>query len=304
MQKESNMLRNVLGRIGDIAIGRVHDSTLIGETMQHWFPDFDREQVRRHEHWLCPDHMNAETGHFRMPVHSYVFQVSGKTVLIDTCNGNHKNRPDVGFSELHMLNTRYLERLAAAGVKPEQVDYVLCTHLHVDHVGWNTQLDNGRWVPTFPNARYVFSRTEYEATIEIAGTPGSPKFLRDVFEESIHPIVEAGLSDLVADGHELLGCVVMRPAPGHSPGHVRIELTSGGERAIFAGDLLHSPVQVPFWMWSSKMCWDRALAAQTRRTLLEDCAAQNALLLAGHFEAPYVGRIRQDGDTFAIAFGW
>ncbi len=297
-------MRDVLGRIGDIEIGRVLDSTLIGETMQHWFPDFDRELLRPHEHWLCPTHYNAETGHFRMPVHSYVFRVNGKTVLIDTCNGNHKSRPGFGFAELHMLDTSYLQRLASMGVRPEEVDYVLCTHLHVDHVGWNTRLEDGRWVPTFPNARYIFARTEYDATHLEASNAQTPEHLRNVFEDSIHPIVEAGLADLVDDNHDLLGCLLLRPAPGHSPGHVRIELRSRGELGIFSGDLLHSPVQVPFWQWSSVVCWDREMSAQTRRTLLEDCASLGAVLLSGHFEAPHVGHITEKAGAFAIDFGW
>lgn len=298
------MLRDVLGKIGAVEIARVYDSSLVGETMQHWFPDFDRALVREHEHWLCPTHYDAETGHFPMPVHSYVFELNGKIVLIDTCNGNHKNRPGFGFAELHMLETRYLERLAAQGVRPEDVDFVLCTHLHLDHVGWNTQFADGRWVPTFPNARYIFSRTEYEATKAEAARTGIPDFLRYVFEDSVYPIVEAGLADLVDDEHEIMNGLRLTPAPGHSPGHVRIELRSQGQVGIFSGDLLHSPVQVPFWWWSSIVCWDRELSAQTRRKLLEDCASEGAVLLAGHFEAPHVGRIRSRGDRFEIAFGW
>lgn len=298
------MLRNILGRIGNVEIGRVQDSVLLGETMQHWFPDFRADLVRPHEQWLFPDHYDPETGHFPMPVHSYVFTVSGKTIVVDTCIGNHKNRPGMGLAEMHMLNTRYLERMRGMGVRPEDVDYVLCTHLHADHTGWNTRLENGRWIPTFPNARYVIARTEFEDAKAAAAAPNSPAFVRNMFEDSIHPIVEAGLADIVDGTHDLLGCITLRPAPGHSKGHVRIELRSEGALGIFVGDLLHSPIQVPFWHWSSLVCWDPALAAETRRTLLEDCAEERAVLLSGHFAAPYVGRIRRDGSSFAINFGW
>ncbi len=137
------------------------DSYLLGETMQGWFPDFNRDAVKPHENWLCPTHYDAESGHFAMPVHSWLVRVGRYNVLIDTCLGNDKSRP--GLVEAHMLDTRYCHRMAELGVTTDDVDYVLCTHLHVDHVGWNTRLDNGRWVPTFPNARYVLSRTEYEA---------------------------------------------------------------------------------------------------------------------------------------------
>jgi glyoxylase-like metal-dependent hydrolase (beta-lactamase superfamily II) len=296
------MLKNVIGKIGEIEICRILDSYLLGETMQAWFPDFDREAVKPHECWLCPTHYDPESGHFAMPVHSWLLKVGGYNVLIDTCMGNHKSRP--GLMEMHMLANRYLERMTDCGVTPDDIDYVLCTHLHVDHVGWNTRLSNGRWVPTFPNAKYVFSRTEFEAAKAEAAHPDSPPFLKAAFEDSIFPIAEAGKAHLVDGVQEFLDCLTLRPAPGHSPGHVRIELNSRGERGVFAGDMLHSPVQVPFWNWSSRVCWDKAMSAKSRRELLEFCASENALLLPAHFEAPHVGRIRQSAESFSIDFSW
>jgi glyoxylase-like metal-dependent hydrolase (beta-lactamase superfamily II) len=296
------VLKSCIGRVGSVEIARILDSYLLGETMQGWFPDFDREAVKAHENWLCPAHYDAESGHFAMPVHSWLFRVNGQNVLIDTCMGNHKTRP--GLFEMHRLNNRYIERMAEAGCTPEDVDYVLCTHLHVDHVGWNTRLEKGRWVPTFPNAKYVIAKREYEAAKEEAANPNVPPFLKHVFEDSIYPVVESGRAFFVDGVHELLDALVIRPAPGHSPGHVRIELTSKGECGVFSGDLLHSPVQVPFWNWSSRVCWNKVMSSQSRRDLLEFCAEENALLMAGHFEAPYVGRIARKADTFAIKFGW
>lgn len=291
-----------LGRIGEVTVDRILDSYLLGETMQSWFPEFDREAVKVHEYWLCPTHYDPESGHFVMPVQSWLLRIVDKIVLIDTCLGNDKNRP--GLSETHMLTTRYLERLAAAGVHPEDVDYVLCTHLHVDHVGWNTRLIDGRWVPTFPNARYVFSRHEYETARQGAADPATPPFLRNVFADSVAPIADSGKVLLVDGVFELLDCLTVRPAPGHSPGHVRIELRSQGHVALFAGDILHSPVQIPFWQWSSRMCWDKEQAAVTRREALEFCVAENAMLVPGHFEAPHVGRIRHAQNLFSVEFGW
>lgn len=296
------MLKNVVGKVGNIEICRILDSYLLGETMQSWFPDFDRDAVRAYEHWLCPTHYDPESGHFAMPVHSWLLRVGSYNVLIDTCMGNHKSRPGIG--EMHMLENRYLERMADCGVSPEDIDFVLCTHLHVDHVGWNTRLANGRWVPTFPNAKYVFSRTEFEAAKEEAANPGSAPFLKAVFEDSIFPITEAGKAHLVDGVQEFIDCLTVRPAPGHSPGHVRIELNSQGERGVFSGDIMHSPVQVPFWNWSSRVCWDRAMSAKSRRELLEFCASENVLLLPAHFETPYVGRIKRSGESFSIDFGW
>lgn len=296
------MLHQVAGRVGGIEIGRVLDSYILGETMQGWFPDFDAEAVKPHEHWLCPTHYNPESGHFRMPVHSWIFQVNGHNVLIDTCCGNHKKRPVL--IEFHMLRTNYLDRLKDVGMRPEDIDYVLCTHLHVDHVGWNTKLDNGRWVPTFPNAKYVLSRVEYEAAKAAAENPNSMAYLKNVFEDSILPVVEAGKAELVDGIHELLDVLTLRPAPGHSPGHVRIELRSQGEQGVFVGDLVHSPVQIPLWRWSTRVCADPKMAAISRRELMEYCASENVLLLPGHFEAPHCGRIQQEQDSFSIKFGW
>ncbi len=292
----------MVGKVGTVEIGRILDSSLLGFTAQTWFPDFDRQLVEPHEQWLCPHHYDPECGRIPMPVHSWLLRVGDHNVLIDTCLGNDKERPE--FAEMHRLTNRYLGRMTELGLGPEEIDYVLCTHLHVDHVGWNTRLENGRWVPTFPNAQYVLSRKEYEAAKEEAADPGAPAFIRNTFEDSVHPVVESGKSCLVDDGYELLDNLTLRLAPGHSPGHVRIELRSGDATAVFAGDILHSPIQVPLWQWSSIVCWDKAMAAKARRELLEFCCAENAILIPGHFEAPHVGRIREAGNTFAIDFGW
>lgn len=296
------MLSKVEGRIGSVEVARIFDCALLGETAQNWFPDFDREAIRPHEHWLCPDHLDPETGRIPMPVHSFVLRTRHHTILIDTCVGNDKERP--GLGEMHRLSTGYLERLALAGVRPEDIDFVMCTHLHVDHVGWNTRLLDGRWVPTFPNARYVMSKLDFDAARDAAAMPQMPAAVRNCFADSVLPVVEAGQVEFVAGLHEMLDGFTLRPAPGHSPGHIRIELRSNGATGVFSGDLLHSPLQVPLWQLSSRVCWDKAMSARSRRALLEFCVETDAILLPGHFQAPHVGRIRADGDTFAIDFGW
>lgn len=290
-----------LGRVGDVEIARVYELTFMGQTAADFFPRFDREAIRAHEHWLCPDHFDPESLRIPMDVQSFVLKTDTHTIMIDTCCGNDK--PREGAPEFHRLTTKYLDRLAALGIAPEDIDYVMCTHLHIDHIGWNTRLIDGRWVPTFPNARYIVSRHEYENAAEEARTiPFAP--VRNGFEDSILPVVEAGLTDLVENDHELLGLLRLKPAPGHTAGNVQIELRSRGEKAIFAGDMLHTPLQVPFWNWSSKLCWDQEQASRTRRGLFEQCVEDNALLVPGHFRAPHVGRIREDGDTFRLVWGW
>jgi glyoxylase-like metal-dependent hydrolase (beta-lactamase superfamily II) len=296
------MLTNIKGKIGAVDVAIVLDSYLLGETAQSWFPLFDRDAVRPHEHWLSPRYYDPETGRIPMPVQCFVLKTPDHVILIDTCIGSHKERP--GVPEMHRLTTRYLERLAAVNISPKDVDYVMCTHLHVDHVGWNTVLSNGRWVPTFPNARYILSQVEFDATRDQSLHPDAPAFLRNCFEDSVLPVVEAGQTIFVNGVHEMLDGFTLTPAPGHSPGHVRIELQSKSELGVFAGDLVHSPIQIPFWEWSTRVCTDGKQAAATRRKLLEFCVEKNALLIPGHFEAPHVARIRDDHGRFAADFGW
>ena len=291
-----------VAKIGDVEVARIFDTVLLGYTAQAWFPKFDREALRPYEGWLCPVHYDRESGRFPMPVSSYLLRITGKNILIDTCLGNDKERP--GMPETHRLATCYLDRLSQEGLRPEDIDFVLCTHLHVDHVGWNTRLLNGRWIPTFPNAQYVVSRKEYEGFLAFLKRPATPQVDQNYYNDSVLPIVEADKMVLVDDFHEMLGCIRLVPYPGHSPNHVSIELRSQGSTAAFVGDLLHSPIQVPMWQWSTVIDTDQEQAARSRRKLLEFCCTENVLLVPGHFEAPYAGRIRPDGDTFSIDFGW
>jgi glyoxylase-like metal-dependent hydrolase (beta-lactamase superfamily II) len=294
-------MKQVMGRVGAVEVGRVHELTFLGQTAADFYPLFDRELVRNHEQWLCPAHFDRESLRIPMDVQSFVLTTERHTIVIDTCCGNGKSR--AGAPEFHMLTTGYLERMRTLGVEPEDVDYVLCTHLHIDHIGWNTRLVNGRWTPTFPNARYVVSKDEFKNATEEARTiPFEP--VRNGYKDSIAPVFEAGLVDLVQDDYELLDMLRFRPAPGHTPGNVQIELHSNSESAIFAGDMLHTPMQIPFWHWSSKLCWNAEVAAKTRRRLLEQCTEANALLVPGHFGSPHVGRIREAGETFKIIWGW
>lgn len=295
------MLARREGMVGAVEVARVFERSLTASAAR-WFPAFDREAIGNHEHWLCPDHLDAATGNFEMPVQSFVLRTDRHVILIDTCIGNDKDRD--GSPQMHMLNEPYLERLAALGLVPEDVDYVMCTHLHVDHIGWNTRLVDGRWVPTFPNARYVMSRVEYEATRTEAELAGTSPFLKNCYQDSVLPIIEAKRHLFVDGLDEMLGLITFRPAPGHTPGNLQMELRSRGECAIFAGDILHSPMQIPFWQWSSMLCADPAQSAASRRALLERCVEENALLVPGHFVAPHVGRIREDHGTFGIDFGW
>jgi glyoxylase-like metal-dependent hydrolase (beta-lactamase superfamily II) len=286
--------------IGDVRVTRVEEEVRPSFQPRDWFLDFSDEELEPHLAWLAPDYFSMASGRVISSIHTWVLRTRGRTILVDTCTGNHKDRP--GWPAFHMLDTPYLERLRAAGVAPEEVDLVLCTHLHVDHVGWNTRLENGRWVPTFPNARYLVSRKDHEHYARLAADPGTKALTRNTFNDSVLPIVEAGLATFIEGEEELADGLRLRPATGHTPGQVRLDLSSGGRMACFCGDVLHHPLQVPLWHWRSVVCSDPERACETRREVLEHCAESGALLLPAHFAAPHGGYVASRGPSFAITW--
>ncbi|XBS70137.1 MBL fold metallo-hydrolase [Acerihabitans sp. KWT182] len=225
-----------------------------------------------------------------LSVHSWLIDMGGLKILIDTGIGNHKPRP---FSALfHQLDNPFLQRLAAVGAAPEEIDFVLMTHLHTDHVGWNTRLSDGEWRPTFPKARYVLPRTD----LEFFFTPAGEK-RRMLFDDSILPVICSNQADIMAaEGGEVLPGIAYHPAPGHSAGHMMISLHADGHEAIFAGDALHSPLQVSRPEWSSTFCLDAQTATATRLALLARAADSGALVLPAHFTGASAGHvIRKEG---------
>src|SRR5437588_9348130 len=184
---------------------------------------------------MIPDHFDPATGLLKLPIQSWLVRLGRRTILIDTCVGNHKERPT--RPKWHRLETPYLDRLTAAGVRPDEIDMVMCTHLHVDHVGWNTRLDNGRWVPTFPNARYVFSKTDYDHFQALDRDPAKGPANHGSFRDSVLPVVEAGLAHMVSGDGALDEHLSFDRAPGHTPGHVVFTLASRGAQAYFSGDV-------------------------------------------------------------------
>jgi glyoxylase-like metal-dependent hydrolase (beta-lactamase superfamily II) len=209
-------------------------------------------------------------------------------VVIDTCVGNDK--PRHGVEPWHMRKGTYLQDLAAAGVKPDDVDLVVCTHLHVDHVGWNTRLEGGRWVPTFPRATYIFARDEFEFWKQESVT-GREEF--GLIDDSVMPVVEAGKALLVASDHVIDDRLQFEPSPGHTPGHVNVRLRTKAGEAVFTGDMMHRPIQVAETDWNSRFCSDGALASKTRRAFVEKHADADVTILAAHFPVP--GRIVAPG---------
>jgi glyoxylase-like metal-dependent hydrolase (beta-lactamase superfamily II) len=254
--------------------------------------------IESHRHWLEPHLMDPESKLLVVSFHSYVVRTPRHTILVDTGAGNLKSRPDK--LRFHMKEYPYLERLAAVGVSPEAVDLVLCTHLHVDHVGWNTRLQNGQWVPTFPRAKYLFGRKEWEHWQEVAKRPGNR--VEGHHEDSVLPVIEAGQAVFVEADHEIEDGMWLEPSPGHTPGHVSVHLSGGGREAVIVGDMMNHALQVAEPDWSTCFCSDPGLASRTRRAFLERYAGTDTLVMPGHFPTPTAGRIVRSGATFRFVF--
>lgn len=239
---------------------------------------------------------------------SFLLEIGGRRVVIDTCVGNNKPRA----LEYNRLQTDFIDRFRALGWDPESVDIVLCTHLHIDHVGWNTTLEDGKWVPTFPNARYVFVREEYEHWRDFAADPHADDvypddFARDnvdgkaVYADSIAPVVDAGLVDLVEVDATIVPGVSLVPSPGHTPGHACVEISSGGAKAVITGDVMHSPFQISYPEWSATLDTDPEQAARSRQAMVERWAEEDALVIGTHFGGKTAGKVIREGDRFGLA---
>ena len=267
-------------QIGDVAILRVIESEipippqfLFGETK---LPMLETAA------WLRP-HFVTEDGRLITSIHAFVVDDGRHRMIVDTCIGNDKTRRMAFWSN---LKGPFLEQLAEAGYPAESIDRVLCTHMHVDHVGWNTRLVDGRWVPTFPNARYLFARTEWEHWSKEPVDPGD-----DVLGDSVRPILDAGLADLVATDHRVSPSVWLEPTPGHTPGHVCVRIESRGARAVITGDLMHHPLQIADPDVAATFDADPEAARATRRDFVARQSDADVLVLGTHFGTPTAGHI-------------
>ncbi len=279
--------------IGAARVTRVEEMAGPAFRLTTLFPDWDDAVFEAHKDWLVPTYVNPVKMTAPLSMHSWIVQLDGLTVLIDTCVGNDKDR--MPAEAWHHAQGPYLQRLADAGFAVADIDIVMCTHLHPDHVGWNTKLRDGRWVPTFPNAKYLFSRTEFEHL-----QANAQDMDRLCFADSVLPIVEHGAAEMTDGVHALSDGLLLEPAPGHTPGHVTLKLESGVQAAIFTGDMLHHPLQVYYPEWNSRFCLLAEQARASRRRVLDYCVDRGALLMPAHFGAPHCCHVDRAGEAYTL----
>ena len=281
--------------IGDIEIEAVVERIDLAGLPHRDFPDAVPEALAPYRGWLEPTAIDPKSGELVMPVQTYLVRTGRHTILLDTCIGNHKTLP--GVPDAHQrTDSALLTDLATAGVAAEEIDFVMCSHMHYDHVGWNTKLLDGRWVPTFPNAKYIFARTELDAAAAEAGAEDK------VYEESVLPVIESGQAVIVEMDHQLDDSIWLEPTPGHTAGHVAVRLRSNGHDGVMAGDLIHAPMQLPHPEWSPTFDFDPLLGGQTRRRFLDSYCERDVLVLTQHFPIPSIGHVTGRGDGFGFRY--
>src|SRR5262245_16879581 len=274
-------------QVGDVRVDRVMEFEQPVFPASALYPTSTPESVNRHRSWLEPRLMEPGTGLLVFAITSFLIRSKGLHILVDTCDDNERHRPKK--QRYHMKRWPYLENLAATGVTPEQVDYVLCTHLHVDHVGWNTRRVGGRWVPTFPNAKYLFAKAEWAYWESHYRTEA---FVDDPYHvDTLLPIIEAELAEFVEGTYAFNDEVFLDPTPGHTPGHVCVHVRSKGQECVMSGDLMHHAIQCAEPDWNSCFCVDPAASRRTRREFLERYEGTPILVMPAHFPTPTAGTI-------------
>ena len=298
----------MLCRIGEVEIWRVLESISPFATMSSFFPGLSAEALETHRQMLEPHGLrrDPETGEdwILLPIQAFLLRTPRNLILVDACVGNDKTLPKMPFWN-RMRSGRFMAALAAAGAAPEEVTHVMCTHLHVDHVGWMTMLKDGRWVPSFPNAKVLATQADLDHARRAAerwpdGTAGL------IWTESLEPLFDAARFEVVEPEHEVEPAIRFRPTPGHTPGHVSIEIAAPNGPApasvsaggVIPGDLIHTPLQCALPALSPSVDSDPELAARTRRQFLESVAETGRVVLATHFPLPSIGHVRPAGDAF------
>ncbi len=302
--------------VGDTRIAKVHEMDLNGFTAKQLLPDFDPAVLADHPDWIDPATYDAETGKVRMDIHTWVVRHGGKIILVDTGAGNDKDRP--AMPVLDHLHHPYLARLTAAGVQPSAVDYILLTHIHADHVGWNTRWDGKQWMPAFPNAVLICSDLEwrYGAALDAGDEAGTAAVRAEagfdqpvrtpvpgVFRDSLAPVEMAErVKRIKVDGSEVLPGIRFLPAAGHSIDHVVIALESQGKNALFGGDLVHHPFELHDMRLTSMFCEFPHAARASRQKIVQHVLDTDALYFSSHFPSTSAGKITPSGENFGWKF--
>jgi glyoxylase-like metal-dependent hydrolase (beta-lactamase superfamily II) len=277
--------------IGDVTVTKIVELEMTGGS-RFLLPQATREAVLPIA-WLRP-HFADEEGRLRMSIHSFIVETPARRIVVDTCLGNDKTGRRIPH-----WNDRggpFLADLEAAGFPAESIDTVLCTHLHVDHVGWNTRLVDGRWVPTFPRARYLMGRAEYAHWSSVQDRPD----MADILADSVTPIIEAGLATMVETNERICDEISLIPTLGHTPGHVSVMIQSQGEQALITGDFVHHPCQMAHPEWNTLADSDPDQGIETRRRMFRRLAGTPVLIIGTHFAGATAGRLVADGDGYRL----
>ena len=281
--------------VGDITIHRVVEQEALLFNPLEFFPTLTPEVLEENRGWMTEGgYLDKQTGQIVLCIQSYLVQTPDHNILIDSCVGNHKLRPTRPF--WNMMDTdRFEKNLAVTGVSVDAIDYVMCTHLHVDHVGWNTKLENGRWVPTFPKAKYVFSDRELAHWTDVEKhDPSAAPWITD----SVLPIVAAKREEVVKSDHRFSDIVQLLPTPGHTVDHYSVQVGKPGADAVITGDMIHSPLQARYPELGMRVDYDSAQAGESRRKLFSCWCETSTLVCTAHFPSPSVGQMKRWGDGF------
>ena len=278
--------------IGDIRVDRIIEGEYPFQAAQEFLPGLTDAVLAENRDWMRRAGALDERDWLKLCIQSYVLRTPHHTILVDSCVGNHKNRPTRPIWHMK-TDDAWMRSLAVAGLRVEDIDYVMCTHLHVDHVGWNTRLENGRWVPTFPKAKYLFAEREYAYwAAENAKAEVGP------FADSVLPIVEAGRHQLVSSALEFNDYIRLLPTPGHTPDHFAVAVGKGRDEAVITGDLIHTPIQARYPDMSMRADVDPIQSGQTRRAFLERYCDTDTLCCTAHFPSPSRVKVKRWGEGF------
>lgn len=265
------------------------------------FNDLTRADMERNADWLGSTFLDPDGFRLGLAFQAYVIRTGGLTILVDSCNGNHKQRPTAPWQH-DFRATTFIDNLSRLGLRCEDIDIVLCSHLHCDHVGWNTRLENGRWVPTFPRARHVFNKAEYDHYAARFAVEPSQAVNHGAFADSVLPVVEAGMAEFVDENHQVIsgaaGEIFLKSSPGHSFGHVCIHARAGDEEAIVCGDAIHHPIQLDMPDLPMRADLNPQLALATRKSIMAHCADSGAWMLAGHVPHWSMAQVKRHEDRF------